>query len=180
MIYLQFLIVVFVCQYRRLFVNSITVLWTPVDFIRKLYRRREYLKLLSSVHDDVIKWKDFPRYWPFVRGIHRSLVNSPHKGQWRGDLVFSLSCAWINDWVNSGEAGDLRRHRAHYDATVMLFLIFNFNIIYSYQPNSALLPAARHSPDLPPMFHYTSRGDHQSCEHATPGLWYITHCLRRG
>ena len=23
-------------------------------------------------HDDVIKWKHFPRYWPFARGIHRS------------------------------------------------------------------------------------------------------------
>ena len=30
-------------------------------------------------HDDVIKWKHFPRYWPFVRGIHRWPVNSPHK-----------------------------------------------------------------------------------------------------
>ena len=37
-------------------------------------------------HDEVIKWKHFPRYWPFVRGIHRSPVNSPHKGQWRGAL----------------------------------------------------------------------------------------------
>ena len=45
------------------------------------------------VHDDVIKWKHFPRYWPFVRGIHRSSVNSPHKGQWRGALMFSLICA---------------------------------------------------------------------------------------
>ena len=42
---------------------------------------------------DVIKWKHFPRYRPFVRGIHRSPVNSPHKGQWRGSLVFSLMCA---------------------------------------------------------------------------------------
>ena len=33
-------------------------------------------------HDDVIKKKHFPRYWPFVWGIHRSPVNSPHKGQW--------------------------------------------------------------------------------------------------
>ena len=57
----------------------------------------------------------FPRYWPFVWGIHRSPVNSPHKGQWRGALVFSLMCAWINGWVNNREAGDLRRHRAHYD-----------------------------------------------------------------
>ena len=71
-------------------------------------------------HDDVIKWNHFPRYWPFVRGIHRSQVNFPHKGQWRGALMFSLICAWINGWVNNGEAGDLRRYRAHYDVTVMI------------------------------------------------------------
>ena len=41
-------------------------------------------------HDDVIKWKHFPRYRPFVRGIHRSPANSPHKGQWCGALMFSL------------------------------------------------------------------------------------------
>ena len=72
-------------------------------------------------HDDVIKWKHFPRYWPFVRGIHRSPVNSPHKGQWRGALMFSLICVWINGWVNNREAGDLRRYRAHSDVTVMVF-----------------------------------------------------------
>ena len=70
-------------------------------------------------HDDVIKWKHFPGYWPFVRGIHRSPVNSPHKGQWRGALIFSLICVWINGWVNNREAGDLRRYRAHYDVSVM-------------------------------------------------------------
>ena len=36
---------------------------------------------IRALHDDVIKLKHFPRYWPFVRGIHRSPVNSPHKGQ---------------------------------------------------------------------------------------------------
>ena len=46
-------------------------------------------------------------------------VNSPHKGQWRGALMFSLICAWINDWVNNREAGDLRRHRSHYDVNVI-------------------------------------------------------------
>ena len=71
-------------------------------------------------HDDVIKWKHFPRNWPFVRGIHRSSVNSPHKGQWRGALMFSLICVWINGWVNNREAGDLRRYRAHFDVTVMI------------------------------------------------------------
>ena len=72
------------------------------------------------LHDDVIKWKHFLCYWPFVRGIYRSLVNSPHKGQWRGALMLSFICAWINGWVNNREAGDLRRHRAHYDVTVMI------------------------------------------------------------
>ena len=61
----------------------------------------------------------FPRYWPFMRGIHRSPVNSLHKGQWRGALMFSLICARINGWVNNGEAGDLRRNHVHYDVTVM-------------------------------------------------------------
>ena len=70
-------------------------------------------------HDDVVKWKHFPRYWTFVRGIHRSPVNSPHEGQWRGALMFSLICVWINDWVNNCETGDLRRYRAHYDIIVM-------------------------------------------------------------
>ena len=68
-------------------------------------------------HDDVIK--HFPRYWPFVRGIHRSPVNSSHKGQWRGALMVSLICVWINGLVNNREAGDLRRHRAHSDVIVM-------------------------------------------------------------
>ena len=52
-------------------------------------------------------------------GIHRSPVNSPHKGQWRGALIFSLIRAWINGWLNNREAGDLRRDLAHYDVTVM-------------------------------------------------------------
>ena len=75
---------------------------------------------LLTPHDDVIKWKHFPRYWPFVRGIHRSPVKSPHKGQWRGALTFSLICARINGWVNKRKAGDLRRYRVHYDVIVMI------------------------------------------------------------
>ena len=78
------------------------------------------LFFLSYLHDDVIKWKHFPRYWPFVRGIHRLPVNSLHKGKWRGAMMFSLICAWISGWINNDEAGDLRRHRVHYDVTVML------------------------------------------------------------
>ena len=72
------------------------------------------------VHDDVIEWKHFPHYWPFVWGIHWSPVNSLHKGQWRRALMFSLICTRMNGWVNSREAGDLRSHRAHHDVIVMI------------------------------------------------------------
>ena len=70
-------------------------------------------------HDDVIKWKHFPRYWPFVRVIHRSPLNSRHKSQSRRALMFSLARSWKNGSVNNREASDLRRHRAHYDVIVM-------------------------------------------------------------
>ena len=75
---------------------------------------------MATTHDDVIKWKHFPCYWPFVWGIHRSPVNSPHKVQWRGALMFSMICVWINGWVNNREAGDLRHYRTHYDVIVMI------------------------------------------------------------
>ena len=106
-------------------VKSILMRWSVL--IQCEYGFAAYYSLWSLVsdnplrtklfHDDVIK--HFPCYWPFVRGIHRSPVNSPHKGQWRGALMFSLICTRIKGWVNNGEAGDLRRHRAHYDVTVM-------------------------------------------------------------
>ena len=82
---------------------------------------------LYTYHDDVIKWKHFPRYRPFVRGIYRSPVNSPHKGQWRGASFLSLMCAWINVWVKHRETGDLRRHRAYYNVTVMIAHFHNDN-----------------------------------------------------
>ena len=84
-------VLVLVCVCVCLFV-CVNIYWT-------LY----WVEALSSKHDDVIKWKPFSRYWPFVRGIHRPPVNSLHKGQWRGALMFSLICAWINGSVNYRE-----------------------------------------------------------------------------
>ena len=75
-------------------------------------------------HDDVIKWKHFPRYWLFVRGIHRSPIDSITRASdaefWC--FLWPLICAWTNGWVNNRDAGDLRRHRSHYDVTVMVML----------------------------------------------------------
>ena len=69
-------------------------------------------------HDDVIKWNNFPRYWPFVTG------EFPAQRPVTRSLMFSLISTRINSWVNNGEAGDFRRYRAHYDVIVMCFRYF--------------------------------------------------------
>ena len=56
-------------------------------------------KFVSLFYDDVIKWKHFPCYWPFAWGINRLIVDSPHKGQWRGALMFSVMFAWPKEWT---------------------------------------------------------------------------------
>ena len=107
----------------------VCILSQPIHYLSRasntIYWRSRHGSVTTSpnfprYHDDVIKWKHFPRCWPFVRGIHRSAVDSPHKGQWRGTLMFSLIYAWIKGSANNRDAGDLRRHRAHYDVTVMM------------------------------------------------------------
>ena len=80
-----------------------------------------------GIYDDVTKWKHFSRYWAFVWGIHRLPVNSPHKGQWRGALIFSLICAWINGWLSSREADDLRRDGAQHSNNVSLLAVNKTN-----------------------------------------------------
>ena len=61
----------------------------------------------------------FPALLALCAGNSPVPVNSPHKGQWRGALMFSLICVWLNGWINNREAGDLSRHRGHYDVSVM-------------------------------------------------------------
>ena len=62
-------------------------------------------------------------------------VNSPHKGQWREALMFSLICAWLNDWVNNREAGDLRRHRGHYDVNIMIQVSHHIKAFWRVKQN---------------------------------------------
>ena len=100
-----------------------------------------HIRLVASTHDDVIKWNNFPRYWPFVRGIHWSLVNSPHKGQWRRALMFLWSSPWINGWENNPEAGDLRCHHAHCDTTVMYTGRCCYNMVHYNTVFNSLRPS---------------------------------------
>ena len=94
----------------------------------------------ANIHDDVIKWKHFPRNWPLLRGIHRSPVNSPHKGQWRGASMFSL--IWMKNWVNNRKAGDLRRYRAHCDVIVLGYL-FHIPLLIDKCRCSCIIPKTK-------------------------------------
>ena len=80
-------------------------------------KRQLILNLLASNHHDVIKWKHYPRHWPFCGEF---TGDSPHTGRWREALMFSLICTWINGWVKNREAGDLRRYFVHYYVIEML------------------------------------------------------------
>ena len=72
-----------------------------------------------QLYDDVTKCNHFPHYWPFVRGIHRSREFPAQRPVTQSFEDFFI-CAWINDWVNNREAGDLRSHRVHYNASVKI------------------------------------------------------------
>ena len=86
--------------------NGISIWSSPCPQMLFCLMKRGHFSLVADYkfsHDDVIKWKHFPRYWPFVWGIHRSPVNSTHKGQWRGAMMLSLICVRTNGWVNNRE-----------------------------------------------------------------------------
>ena len=101
-------------------------------------------------HDDVIKWEHFSRYWLFVRGIHRSLVTG-HR--WRGALMFSLICAWINGSVINREAGDLRRHRSHYNVIVMNYHLSRHQVT-TYAPSRHIISRKGLLLDFYPETHF--------------------------
>ena len=115
------------CRRQAIAWNNVQIIDTHSSAISQQMRKIRWQKLLLKMilwyHDDAIKWKHFLRYWPFVRGNSPggSPVNSQHKGQLRGALMFSLICVWISGWVNKRESGDLRRYRAHYDVIVMIY-----------------------------------------------------------
>ena len=57
---------------------------------------------------------------PFVRG-----TTGDHKSPRCRTLLFSLICTWTSGSVKNRDAGDLRRHRTHYDVTAMWHTVIN-------------------------------------------------------
>ena len=106
-------------------------------------------------------WKHFPRYWPFVRRIHRWPVNS----LWRGALMFFL----INCCVNTGEAGDLKRHRTHYDVIVVQICVWSA-ITPAYQQTQCWLKG------IFKAFSVVNDFGHVVVDQTTPVKWLTIFC----
>ena len=63
------------CAYER--VILVFIFWVVMHFltwVHALFYSLHEIRIFST-HDDIIKWKPFPHYWFFMRGIHRSQEN---------------------------------------------------------------------------------------------------------
>ena len=111
--------------------NTMRALWYRVFNITcRTTSHESNLRRFRLNHDDVIKWKHFPRYWPFVRGIHRWIPRT--KASDAELWCFIWSAPWINGWVSNREAGDLKRLRIGYADPAKKWLGWNkTSYIYS-------------------------------------------------
>ena len=92
-------------------------------FQKKIYRLRKMTNKIFAM--DFAWWyHQMETFSALLALCEGHSVDSPHKGQWHGALMFSLMCGWTNNWANNRDAGDLRRHHVHYDVTVMGRIIF--------------------------------------------------------
>ena len=73
-------------------VGVVTVNGADIHGLRVLHPVLSRPATLQGVgrHQDMVTRKHFPHYWPFVRGIHRSPVDSPHTGPFMPS--FYISC----------------------------------------------------------------------------------------
>ena len=70
------------------------------------------------------------QWWHHQMGTFSALLGplwGKSTSHWCGALMFSLICAWSYGWANNQDAGDVRRHCAHYDVTVI------WPVLASYQ-----------------------------------------------
>ena len=102
----------------------------------------------ATSDEKVVNMATFCFHWR-ARGVCQSYLNkirspvdSPHKGQLHGALMFSLICVCSNGWSNNRDAGHLRHHRAHYDVTVMYEFVYFVDWPIIIEP---LLLTAKHS-----------------------------------
>ena len=110
-------------ELRGRFQSSICRAFRMNCFHNETQPGRFHFLICVKQYDTWWRHQRFPRYWSFVRGIHRGDRWIPRTKASDAELwCFLWSAPWMNGWVNNREAGDLRHHRAHYDVTIMILL----------------------------------------------------------
>ena len=101
----------------------VTSLWcgrtTVTDRNYSLWPKGQMVKLLTCISWWRHQMETFSALLVICAGNSPVTGEFPHKGQWRENLMFSLVCTWTNSWANNEDAGDFRRHCAHYGVIVI-------------------------------------------------------------
>ena len=179
--YMTHNVIIYFCPIKMIYICYTCIsnryqlaIWRRMGNLTKTYIllhfvMRDHISFKTILKGGLFTWwrhqmETFSALLDLCAGNSPVTVNSPHKGQWRGALMFSL--IWMNGWVNNREAGDLRCHRVHYDIIVMkegfiimisdTFLSITqyvsrrrqrsheislvFEVFYSLWPSDAILP----------------------------------------
>ena len=109
----------------ELYLGSCSVINISVLYSTALVKKIPEMELRTYAHEALCRWPaisvivtNVDSWWCHSMKTFSTLLVI-WRGQWRGALMFSSICASVNAWINNLEAGDLRRHRTHYDVSVM-------------------------------------------------------------
>ena len=89
--------------------------------------KKDMVVIIHTCHHTIDHRNDSPSWWRHQIETFSALLAISQKPVTRSfDVFFNLR---LNEryWENNREAGDLRRHRAHYDVTVMLYEIIQYS-----------------------------------------------------
>ena len=101
--------------YRWIPLTKASDAWLYSRCRSKLYTMQHDIDMITSFNGNIFPVTG-PLYGEFTGHRWIPLINASDAELW----CFLWSASWINGWVNDREAGDLRRHRAHYDVIVMI------------------------------------------------------------
>ena len=99
---------------------------------------------VPPIHDDVIMWKNFPRYWSF-EGMPPVTCGFRSQGPVTRSIDDFFISSWTNGWANRRYVGDLMRHRAHDDVAAMITYFEKYSFrSQSKEINTFTSPWIRH------------------------------------
>ena len=76
-------------------------IWRLLSGVTSLFHVTCTFHMIHTAHDDVMAWRRFPNYRPFVKKIHRWSVDPPPIASVMRSFNVFLLLAWISSWTNN-------------------------------------------------------------------------------